>query len=277
LIGFLIGLANLRKTELLLKELHNEKGIVSLRRCIQFAIDEWKEDIRTKQFPNVIGSYAPISALVQLAQSLHDLFAIPMDEFQKEDGRVVQGIQRGASNFGWSTATAALDVSQRLVNIVQNLAEFAFDIVTPDYAFQRKRKLLAANQPVQVAGDIREGLSMAFDTVREGVMDTAQTLHAAVEEDREYGQWGMGIIRHITPSAIKPIVIASKATVQVLDGLKNQLKPNDYKEELKKWRRGGANFIRTSSTHLRRLPSSGSLQSTSTSIPFSSSLPTRRY
>lgn len=47
-------------------------------------------------------------------------------------------------------------------------------------------------------------------------MDTAQTLQAAAEEDRALGGWGMGILRHMTPSAIKPIVLASKAASQVL-------------------------------------------------------------
>jgi hypothetical protein len=88
-----------------------------------------------------------------------------------------------------------------------------------------------------MASDFREGLTMAYDTFKEvilcvyssyfviptyslwfkGIHDTVQTLHAAMEEDRACGgQWGMGILRHMTPSAIKPVVIVSRAAAQVL-------------------------------------------------------------
>uniref|UniRef100_A0A915EK28 Uncharacterized protein n=1 Tax=Ditylenchus dipsaci TaxID=166011 RepID=A0A915EK28_9BILA len=72
------------------------------------------------------------------------------------------------------------------------MAELAFDLVTPDYAYQRQRRIAhdASAQRVKVAGDIREGLTMAYDTLREGVMDTAQTLQAAAQQDRAHGsQW----------------------------------------------------------------------------------------
>jgi len=156
------------------------------------------QDIR-KQIPNVIGSYTPISALVQLTQGFRDLFAIPLSELRKEDGQLIRGIQQGASNFGISTATAAIDATQRLASIVQSVAELAFDIVTPDYALQqRQRQYTRASQNSRVAGDFREGMAMAYDTFSEGVRETAQTLQAAAQEDRASGgtQWGLkGLLR----------------------------------------------------------------------------------
>jgi len=200
-------------------------------------VDEWVQEIRTRQIPNVIGSYTPISALVQLAQGFRDLFAIPLSELRKEDGHLVRGIQQGASSFGLSTATAAIDATQRLASIVQSVAEVAFYIVTPDYQRQRPNSM----QRVKVAGDIREGFSMAYDTLAKGVRETAHSLQTAAQEDRASGggQWGLrGLLRAATPTAIRPIVIASQATVQVLGGLKSQLKPEDHREELEKWRHG---------------------------------------
>lgn len=35
LIGFLIGMMNLHRTELSLKNLHNEKGMLGLGKCVQ--------------------------------------------------------------------------------------------------------------------------------------------------------------------------------------------------------------------------------------------------
>lgn len=47
------------------------------------------------------------------------------------------------------------------------MAEFAFDLVSPDYAYQRHRRNLGLVKNQQIAGDVREGLTMAYDTMRE--------------------------------------------------------------------------------------------------------------
>jgi autophagy-related protein 2 len=204
---------------------------------IQYAVEEWTADIRNRQLGNVLGSYGPISSFTQIAQGVRDLFYIPLAEFRKEDGRIVKGIQRGASSFGISTATAAIDATQMVASTIQGVAELVFDIVTPDYTYERHRRYMAL-QRVRVPGDIREGLHMAYDTVREGVRDTAQCIHNATQEDRAAGaHWGFrGLLRQATPTAIRPIVIASQATIQVLGGLKSQLRPEDHREQLEKYK-----------------------------------------
>lgn len=53
-----------------------------------------------------------------LAQGVRDLFWLPVEEYKK-DGHIVKGIQRGAESFTLSTATAALELTQRLVGTVQ--------------------------------------------------------------------------------------------------------------------------------------------------------------
>lgn len=88
--------------------------------------------------------------------------------------------------------------------------------------------------------------------VFEGVRETAFELHQAAREDRARVRhsnsssdspsaaptwWGFrGLLRQMTPTAIRPIVIGSQATIQVLAGMKNQLRPEDHQEELDKWR-----------------------------------------
>ncbi len=66
LLGLLIGLSQLHRTELLLKELHTRQGLLGPSRCVQYAINEWITDIKRNQLPNVVGSYGPISSLVQI-------------------------------------------------------------------------------------------------------------------------------------------------------------------------------------------------------------------
>lgn len=118
LAGLLLGLSNLHCTELVLRDLHNEKGILGYGKCVEYAVDEWVNDIRKNQVPNVLGSFGPITSLVEIARGISDLFYIPLSEYRKEDGRVVKGIQRGASSFGVSAATAAIDTTQWVASMV---------------------------------------------------------------------------------------------------------------------------------------------------------------
>lgn len=68
LLGLLIGMTNLKCTELRLKEVRNDRGILGFNKCVQHAVDQWVQDIRTNQIPNVVGSYQPISSLVQIGE-----------------------------------------------------------------------------------------------------------------------------------------------------------------------------------------------------------------
>uniref|UniRef100_A0AC34Q1V3 Autophagy-related protein 2 n=1 Tax=Panagrolaimus sp. JU765 TaxID=591449 RepID=A0AC34Q1V3_9BILA len=234
--GLLLGLSKLHCTELILKDLHNEKGLLGYGKCVQFAVEEWVNDIQQSQLTNVIGSFGPITSLVEIARGITDLFYIPLTEFRKEDGRIVKGIQRGASSFGVSAASAAIDTTQWFASVVHSIAEIAFDIVTPDYQAAQRARREQENQQ-RVPNDFREGLHMAMGTVYEGVLNSAQTLQMATQEDRAHGQWPIrGILRNATPMAVKPIVIATQATMHVLGGIKSQLRPDSHREEIDKWK-----------------------------------------
>ena len=51
-------------------------------------------------------------------QGIYDLFWMPIQQYRK-DGRVVRGLQKGTSSFGTSTAMAAVELTNRLVQTVQ--------------------------------------------------------------------------------------------------------------------------------------------------------------
>ncbi len=56
--------------------------------------------------------------LVDTVQGLVDLVRLPMEQYKK-DGRLMRGFQRGASSFGTSTAMAAVELTNRMVRILQ--------------------------------------------------------------------------------------------------------------------------------------------------------------
>lgn len=53
-----------------------------------------------------------------VVHGVRDLFWMPIEQYRK-DGRIIRGLQRGAASFGTSTASAALELSNRLVQAIQ--------------------------------------------------------------------------------------------------------------------------------------------------------------
>ena len=47
-----------------------------------------------------------------------DLVRLPVEQYRK-DGRLMRGFQRGASSFGTSTAMAAVELTNRMVRLLQ--------------------------------------------------------------------------------------------------------------------------------------------------------------
>lgn len=56
--------------------------------------------------------------VIILVQGIKDLFWMPIEQYQK-DGRIVRGLQRGANSFTTSTAMAALELTTRIIHLIQ--------------------------------------------------------------------------------------------------------------------------------------------------------------
>ncbi|XP_071783211.2 autophagy-related protein 2 homolog A [Centroberyx gerrardi] len=241
--GILIGLAQLNCSELKLKRLCCRHGLLGVDKVIQYAVTEWLTDIRKNQLPGILGGVGPMHSVVQLFHGVRDLFWMPIEQYRK-DGRIIRGLQRGAASFGTSTASAALELSNRLVQAIQATAETVYDILSPTppltrYAITEGRAPSSRPRRAPQPADLREGVAKAYDTVREGVIDTAQTLCDAASRGHE--QKGLpgavgGVLRHTLPTVVRPLIVASEATSNLLGGMRNQIKPDARKEDFLKWR-----------------------------------------
>ncbi|OXB64313.1 hypothetical protein ASZ78_010697 [Callipepla squamata] len=192
LAGILIGLAQLNCSELKLKRLCYRHGLLGVDKLFSYAISEWLNDIKKNQLPGILGGVGPMHSLVQLVQGLKDLVWLPIEQYRK-DGRIVRGFQRGAASFGTSTAMAALELTNRMVQTIQ------------------------------------------------GITDTAQTIYeTAAREHENRGVTGAvgGVLRQIPPTVVKPFIVATEATSNVLGGMRNQIRPDVRQEESQKWRLG---------------------------------------
>ncbi|XP_029453755.1 autophagy-related protein 2 homolog B isoform X2 [Rhinatrema bivittatum] len=242
LAGILIGLAQLSCSELKLKRLCYRHGLLGVDKLFAYAVNEWLNDIKKNQLPGILGGVGPMHSLVQLVQGLKDLVWLPIEQYRK-DGRIVRGFQRGAASFGTSTAMAALELTNRMVQTIQAAAETAYDMVSPGPSPIEAKRLKRyshhhlAQQPV----DLREGVAKAYSVVKEGITDTAQTIYeTAAREHENRGVTGAvgGVLRQIPPAVVKPLIMATEATSNVLGGMRNQIRPDVRQEESQKWRLG---------------------------------------
>ncbi|XP_031843330.1 autophagy-related 2 [Nomia melanderi] len=239
LAGLLMGLAQLNCSELRLKRLTHRHGLLGFNKLITFLLSEWLQDIKKNQLPSLLGGIGPIHSLVQLFQGIRDLFWLPIEQYQK-DGRIIRGLQRGANSFTTSTAMATLELTSRLIHAIQSTAETAYDMVSPGPSVRhkprgQKGRRKRYSQPL----DIREGMANAYLLVKEGLGETAnQLVRVASEEHEQKGVSGAvgGVLRQIPPTVVKPIILATEATSNVLGGMQSQLVPDARREAAQKWR-----------------------------------------
>lgn len=130
LAGILMGLADLDRSELIIKRIQANHGMRGIDRVLGFALNHWLQDIKKNQVPNILSGIGPIHHVIDLFKGIRDLVYMPIEQYRR-DKRLVRGFQRGASSFSSSTAMAAISLMNRFISIIQCTAQIAHDIVTP--------------------------------------------------------------------------------------------------------------------------------------------------
>ncbi|XP_064622147.1 autophagy-related protein 2 homolog B-like isoform X2 [Lineus longissimus] len=237
--GLLIGLAQLNCSELKLKRICHKHGLLGVDRLMLHAVNEWINDITKNQIPNILSGVGPMHSFVQLVQGIRDLFWLPVEQYRK-DGRIFRGIQRGANSFGTSTVMATLELTNRMVQSVQYVAELTYDMVSPGPSCKKLgRKSYRRHKRMNQPSDFREGIANAYTVVKEGISGTADNIVRVAQEEHEHkGMTGAvgGVLRQIPPTIVQPFILASEATANVLGGMRNQLLPDARREEEEKWK-----------------------------------------
>ena len=96
-------------------------------------VNEWTSDIKS-QLPKILGGVGPMHYLMQfgmflyslvyfivtmlIAQGVVDFVWLPVQQYQ-QDGRVVRGLQRGATSLASSTGMATVELTTRLVQTIE--------------------------------------------------------------------------------------------------------------------------------------------------------------
>lgn len=241
--GLLMGLGQLNCSELCLKKIVHRHGLLGADKVVTFLLNEWASDIRANQLPSILGGLGPLHSVTQIVKGVRDLLYLPVEQYRK-DGRIVRGIQRGATSFGTSTAMATLEVANGAIGLLQSAAETTYELISPSDTHAEGResqnwRTLGRHARRSQPADIREGVSNAYTVVKHGVEDTATSIVklAQKEHDKKGVTAAVGVVlRHIPPALVRPVIVATEATSNVLSGIRNQIKPDAKQQDEDKWK-----------------------------------------
>jgi autophagy-related protein 2 len=242
-LNLLIGLAQLAKVDIYLKRISYKRGLLGYEKLLTFLLNEWLNDIRPT---DVIKGIVPLSSISQIIIGIKDLFYLPIDQYRR-DGRVLRGIQRGASSFTTSTALALIELSSQVVRCAHFAAVLCFELVSsstippnnslPSSSSSSANAIMVRNHPPP--NDIREGVTYAVNVIRQSFNTTSHQLRTEAQLGRRRkGVLGVvgGLLRQMPSVAIQPIVTTTKAAENFLVGVRNQIDRDERNDDKEKYR-----------------------------------------
>ncbi|ESO00348.1 hypothetical protein HELRODRAFT_101116 [Helobdella robusta] len=236
LVSIVAGLTQLSCSQITLKSLHYRHGLLGFEKLVLYMLNEWMVDVKRNQLTDFLSGVGPMNSLIQLVKGFIDLFWLPLEQYRK-DGRILKGLRRGTHSFATCTALSALELTNKMLQAIQLVAEAAHDIVSTGPSIQSKNKLVSkrSGRPI----DARDGVTKACALLRQGLANRCtEFCNEVIKEHEQKGVPGVigEVARQIPPTVIAPVVLAAEASGTVLTGIRNQLVPVRKKEDEDKWK-----------------------------------------
>ena len=169
--------------------------------------DLWTPDVKATQLVDVISGVSPIRSLVNVGSGVADLILLPISQYKK-DGRIVRGMQKGATAFIKSTAVEAIKMGARLATGTQVILEQAENVLGGQFpdSYTNESFLVSTFDDVghfsndsegedfgldliskyaEQPADIRQGVQSAYQSLRRNLNSAAQTILAIPMEAYE--------------------------------------------------------------------------------------------
>lgn len=207
--------------------------------------DVWTPDVIRNQLPRVLSGLAPVRSLVNLGIGVRDVVAIPIREYQK-DGRIVRSIQKGAFQFGKTTAGELVRLGAKVALGTQTMLSNAEDFLAPGNTSaagrtrlssspgrqegghvsdeddpERQRAVSAyANQPLGVLSGLRSArrhLEHDLLTARDALI----AVQGEVLESRGPVDVAGAVVKHAPTVILRPVIGATRAVGTALLGVGN--------------------------------------------------------
>uniref|UniRef100_A0A8H7Y1H7 Autophagy-related protein 2 n=1 Tax=Psilocybe cubensis TaxID=181762 RepID=A0A8H7Y1H7_PSICU len=233
-------------------------GVTGWPKLFEMLNDLWTPDVKATQLVEVISGVAPIRSMVNVGSGVADLILLPIAQYKK-DGRIVRGMQKGATAFVKSTAVEAIRMGAKLATGTQVVLEQAegvlggqFDtsitaeplqVPTGDeFNYENEEEEVPSDLISKYAyqrTDLREGVQSAYKSLQRNLSSAAQTILAVPMEVYERsGNEGpvRSVVRAVPIAVLKPMIGASEAVSKTLLGLHNTLDPNVRHENEAKYK-----------------------------------------
>ncbi|KAJ1827699.1 autophagy- protein 2 [Coemansia sp. RSA 2599] len=107
------------------------RGVAGVSKLVRELGSAWLPHLTQTQIPGVVSGMTPLRSLVNIGSGVADLVILPLEQYRK-DGRLVQGIKRGAQSFARTTALEAIQLGAKVAVNAQTLLEQAGDILNVD-------------------------------------------------------------------------------------------------------------------------------------------------
>jgi len=166
--------------------------------------DLWTPDVKATQLVDVISGVSPIRSMINVGSGVADLVLLPISQYKK-DGRIVRGMQKGATAFVKSTAIEAIKMGARLATGTQVILEQAENVLGGQFSESYANESFQistsddighlSNDPEEESdliskyaeqpADIRQGVQSAYQSLRRNLNSAAQTILAIPMEAYE--------------------------------------------------------------------------------------------
>lgn len=170
-------------------------------RFFEMLNDLWTPDVKATQLVEVISGVAPIRSVVNVGSGVADLILLPIAQYKK-DGRIVRGVQKGATAFVKSTAIEAIKMGAKLATGTQVILEQAEGILGGQFEVPITAEPVQVQYPdepgfddeedemtaetiskyAQQPADLREGVQSAYKSLQKNLNSAAQTILAVPME-----------------------------------------------------------------------------------------------
>ena len=246
-VGLRSGLATEFMNFVILDQAH-----IRLRHAIVYGIqgfeplhktlnDVWMPDVKRNQLPTILTGLAPIRSLANIGTGVRDVVAIPIREYKK-DGRIVRSVQKGAFQFGKTTASELARLGAKVAMGTQNILSGAEGLLAPQPSSQasadrannlssdpaddedREHRAYSAyaDQPLGVLAGLRSArryLEHDLLTARDALI----AVQGEILESSNPGSAAMAVARHAPTVMLRPVIGASRAIGTTLLGVGNQI------------------------------------------------------
>ena len=250
-VGLRSGLATEFMNFVILDQAH-----IRLRHAIVYGIqgfeplhktlnDVWMPDVKRNQLPTILTGLAPIRSLANIGTGVRDVVAIPIREYNK-DGRIVRSVQKGAFQFGKTTASELARLGAKVAMGTQNILSGAEGLLAPqqpsssqatpadrthnpssdpaedDEDRQHRAYSAYADQPLGVLAGLRSArryLEHDLLTARDALI----AVQGEILDSPSPGSAAMAVARHAPTVMLRPVIGASRAIGTTLLGVGNQI------------------------------------------------------